>query len=63
MAARVLLVVPATAKRLGPNCRTRIGRVSVSDRLVPDCSSAGATIHTSSESSAAIFSSAARPGA
>jgi hypothetical protein len=55
--------VPVTAKRRSPNCRSRIGRVRVSERLVPDWSSAGATIQTSSDSVAAIRSSAASPGA
>ena len=55
--------VPLTANRRSPSWRSRIGSLSVSEWPAPDCSSAGAITQTSSLSSAAIFSSATRPGA
>ncbi len=55
--------VPEVEKRRSSNCRTRIGSESVSARLAPDRSASGAQIQTSSESLAAIRSSAARPSA
>ena len=55
--------VPDTAKRRSAKRRTRNGRLIVSDRDAPDCSSAGATTQTSSDKVAAIASSAFSPGA
>ena len=55
--------VPDTANRLSPNLRSRSGRVRVSEWPAPDCSSAGATTHISSEKAAAISSATFRPGA
>ena len=55
--------VPRTAKRRSPKPRSRSGGVSVSEWPAPDCSSAGATTQMSSDSVAAIASSAASPGA
>ena len=55
--------VPLTEYLRSPCFRNRIGRLSVSEWPAPDCSSAGATIHTSSERLVAIDSSTAKPGA
>src|SRR5665213_3337273 len=55
--------VPASAKRFSSTLRRRSGSVSVNECEAPDCSVSGATTHTSSEISRAIFSSTARPGA
>src|ERR1700738_2070620 len=55
--------VPFTAKRRASTSRRRSGRLSESEWDTPDWSVSGATTHTSSESTRAIFSSTSRPGA
>src|SRR6185437_59399 len=55
--------VPSTAKRRGPSCRTRSGRVSVREWLAPLCSCSGATTQTSLLRLCATRSSSLMPGA
>ena len=57
------LGVPRSAKRFSEISRSRSGSLSDSECDSPLWSSSGATTQTSSESAAAIRSSAARPGA
>ena len=55
--------VPVTANQRSSTSRTRSGMFKVSARLMPDCSSAGATTQTSAEIEHAISCSTFRPGA
>src|SRR5262245_18347123 len=55
--------VPWTAKRRSSSRRSRIGVASESECEAPDCSTSGATIHTSSVRVRAILSSVSRPSA
>src|SRR5262245_13303566 len=55
--------VPWTAKRRSSSRRSRIGLASESECEAPDCSTSGATIHTSSVSVRAILSRVSRPSA
>ena len=54
--------VPRTAKARSSIWRRRSGSCSVSEWLAPDWLVSGATTHTSSLSSAAIWRSACSPG-
>mgnify|MGYP006269687527 CR=1 FL=1 len=56
------LGVPFTAKWRGEISRSRSGSLSDNECVTPDWSLSGATIHTSSARTRAIFSQAASPG-